>query len=134
MKIYLSGDLAYLWGDWTSKEISYCNIDFLTGLLNQIESEGRKHLRIDCAHLDSIDASGASFLDIWLHCLRIRGIEHEIINVSDKQQESFRDLGRHHRVSYQNPFERKFLTSNQRKRRNTHENRRNQANRQATSH
>lgn len=131
MKIHLSGDLAFLWGKWINTEMSYNCINELTCLLDQIESAGKKRLRIDCAHLDTIDASGAHFLDIWLKCLKLRGIDHEFINIPEQQEVSLRGIGRHQQDASPVPFMRKSLPANLRKRRPLYENRRDQGNSQA---
>lgn len=117
MKIHLSGDNAFLWGEWTDMEMNFCNIERLTGLLDQISQEGRKQLKIDVAHLGSIDGSGARFLDIWFHCLKLRGIEFEFINILKNLEVSFRVFSHHQNFSRNIPFDRKFLgpTRNKRK-------------------
>lgn len=131
MKIHLSGDLAYLWGKWINAEMSYNCINELTGLLDQIELVGRKKLRIDCSHLDTIDASGAHFLDIWLKCLKLRGVDHEFIYIPEQQTKSLRGIGHHQQDVSTSSFIRKSLPTNQRKRSPSYENRRNQGNSQA---
>lgn len=117
MKIHLSGDMAYLWGKWINTEINYSSIDALTGLLDQIESAGKKNLRINCAHLDTIDASGAHFLDIWLKCLQLRGVDHELIYIPEQQEKSFCGIGHHPQDASPTPFLRKSLPTDQRQRR-----------------
>ena len=119
MKIHMSGDKAFLWGEWTNREINYINIDAMTGKLDQLEAEGKKLVRIDCAHLENIDTSGARFLNIWLTCLKLRGITHEIVNAGEKQFDPMRAFSGLHVVAYQNPFQRKFLSMNPIKRRNS---------------
>jgi hypothetical protein len=133
MKIHLSGDLAYLWGKWINTEMSYSCINELTGLLDQIESAGKKKLRVNCAHLDTIDASGAHFLDIWLKCLKLRGVDHELIYIPEQEEKSFRGIGHHQQDLSPGPFMRKSLPANQMKRRSSYENRRDQGNSQAAS-
>lgn len=122
MKIHLSGERAYLWGDWINTEMSYSTIDSLTGVLDKIESAGKMRLSIDCAYLENIDSSGAQFLDIWLQCLKLRGIDHEIINVPEKQLQSFERLGRHPHGTSPIPFTHKSLTSTKSERRYANEN------------
>jgi MFS superfamily sulfate permease-like transporter len=131
MKIHLSGDKAHLWGNWINTEMRYDTIDSLTGLLDRIQSGGKKKLLIDCAHLGTIDFSGLQFLNIWLQCLKLRGIDHELLNMSETQEESFRGIGSVQAVRLLNPFVHKSLLLTQSKRRKTNESRRNQNNRQA---
>lgn len=113
----MSGDKAFLWGAWTNREISYFNIDAMTEKLDQLESEGKKLVSIDLAHLEHIDASGARFLNIWLTCLKLRGIAHEIVNAGENQLEPMQAFGGLSAVTYQNPFQRKFLSMSPAKRR-----------------
>jgi MFS superfamily sulfate permease-like transporter len=117
MKIHMSGDKAFLWGEWTNREINYLNIDAMTEKLDQLESEGMKLVRIDLAHLEDIDASGARFLNTWLTSLKLRGIAHEIVNAGREQLEQMQAFGGLQAVPYQNPFQRRFLSMNQVKRR-----------------
>lgn len=128
MKIHLADDMAYLWGDWTAAEMSYRNIDLLSGLLDQIESRGRKTLEIDCAHLNSIDASGAHYLYIWLNCLQLRGIDYELVNIAGESEKTPLLSEHHDQSTLHNPFEHKYLTSISSRRRRTDETRRNKSN------
>lgn len=133
MKIYLKDNLAYLWGDWIAANMSYNNIDSLSGLLDQIHARGIKTLEIDCAHLNSIDASGIQYLNIWLSCLKLRGVAYQLINNDANHEETSLDSNHHAQSTLYNPFERKYLTLNQRKRRQLYENGRDKGYRQAAS-
>lgn len=130
MKIHLSGDKAHLWGDWINTEMRYDTIDSLTVLLDRIQSGSKKKLLVDCAHLGTIDFSGLQFLSIWLKCLKIRGIDHELVNMSEAQEKSFSGLENFQSASI-NPFSVKCLPSSRRKGRKANDTRRNQGNRQA---
>jgi len=130
MKIHLSGDKAHLWGNWINTEMRYDTIDSLTGLLDRIQSGDKKRLLIDCAHLGNIDFSGQQFLNIWLQCLKLRGIDYELVNISEKQEQSFSGIGNAQAI-HLNPFIPKSLPLTQRKRRKANETRRSQSNRQA---
>lgn len=134
MKIHLKDDMAYLWGDWIAANMNYKNIDSLSGLLDNIHARGIKTLDIDCAHLNSIDASGAQYLKIWLSCLKLRGVAYELINIAGKKEESPLDSEQLVQNTFYNPFERKYLTMNRSKRRQLYENGRNQGYRPAASH
>jgi len=133
MKIHLKNDMAYLWGDLIAANMSYNNIDALSGLLDQIHTRGIKTLDIDCNHLNSIDASGARYLKIWLSCLKLRGVAYQLINNAEKNEASPLDSELHIQSTFYNPFERKYLTLSRRKRRQLYENGRNKGYRQETS-
>ena len=130
MKIHLSGDKAHLWGNWINTEMRYDTIDSLTGLLDRIQSGGKKKLLVDCAHLGTVDFSGQQFLNTWLHCLKLRGIDHELVNMPEPLEKSFRGMGTVQAVPL-NPFIPKRLPITQSNRRETDEDRRSQSNRQA---
>jgi len=83
MKIHLEGNKACLWGDWTAAEMTYRAIDTLTNLLDQIQASGKRKLEINCAHLKSIDDSGAQFFSVWLNCLNLRDIEYELVDTNE---------------------------------------------------
>ena len=130
MKIHLSGDKAHLWGNWINTEMRYDTIDSLTGLLDRLQSGGKKKLLIDCAHLGTVDFSGQQFLNTWLHCLKLRGIDHELVNMSETLEKAFRGMGNVQAVPII-PFIHKCLPSAKSTRRKTDESRRNQDHRQA---
>jgi len=131
MKIHLAGDKVYLWGDWTVTEMSFTAVDGLTRVLDRIQAADRKKVAIDCAHLNSVDDSGAKYFYIWLNCLNLRGIEYELVNYMGKQDEFTLYTGRSGQPMYYNPFERKSIAHIKRKRRYADESRRNQGYRPA---
>ena len=130
MKIHLTGDMVCLGGDWKDTEMSCTNIDTLTSLLDQIQTGGKKKLIINCAHLDTIDDSGARFLDIWLQCLKLRGIDHEMINIAEHQKEFLLGTVKS-QVENLQQLVRKSLSAPRNTGRKSNETQRNQGNRQA---
>lgn len=131
MKIHLKDKGAYLWGDWTAAEMSYNTVEALTGLLEEIQTSGIKKLEIDCANLKSIDDSGARYFYIWLNCLKLRGIEYELVNLTGRPDENSIAPEPAVQALYCNPFQRMYLTTQQKKRRRTDDGRRDKGYRQA---
>jgi len=127
MKIHLKDNMAFLWGDWTAAEMTYRTIDSLTNLLDQIQASGKKKLEINCAHLKSIDDSGAQFFSVWLNCLNLRDVEYELVDTTDTPDIlCSRDKS--------SRLERIFLVSQRKTRRKPGETRRDQGYRQSETH
>jgi hypothetical protein len=131
MQVHLKDDIAYLCGDWTAAGMSCSAIDVLTDLVDSIEASGRKTLKINSAHLKSIDDNGAKYFSVWLNCLKLRGIECDLVNSEEAHEESFLYAGQQAQDICSKQFERNYLISDPKKRRKVDENRRDQDYRQA---
>jgi ABC-type transporter Mla MlaB component len=93
MKIYMSGNIASLEGDWTLSGLTQSTIESMSDALQQIEPRGANTLHIDCRDIISIDTNGLHLLYGWVQCARFRGVEPELIISHNKLQQSFQSLG-----------------------------------------
>jgi ABC-type transporter Mla MlaB component len=82
---------AYLEGDWTINGIVR-QIDPLMELSSCWDRSGSE-VKIDCSGIAEIDLCGFQLLYTWLHCLEIRGIKQQLVNVSEAVQLSQSQLG-----------------------------------------
>lgn len=80
MEIKLSGETAYMTGNWTLTGVTQDKIKSLAATLPQIESSNIRKLRVDCQRLSAIDSNGRQLLEVWLQCVRFRGVEPELLN------------------------------------------------------
>jgi len=96
MKICLKGTVAHLLGDLTNSGMSHGSIDALNVSLLQIEAGGRKNIRIDCTKIRLADICGLQLLYVWMQCVRLRGVEPELVNLSDSLQQAIHGLGLWH--------------------------------------
>ncbi len=98
MSVRVEGAVAHLEGDWTMTGVVY-NMDLLAFSLNQLESEGKRCLWINCSQVEMADTSGLQLLDTWVGCARLRGIEPKLVNVTDGMLRSINELGFSHLFS-----------------------------------
>lgn len=89
----ISHRIAYLHGKLTHTGMTDNIVKSLAVSLSKIESVGEKGLRIDCGKVRSADISGLQLLYVWMQCARFRGVEPELINLSDTLQQSIHTLG-----------------------------------------
>ena len=82
MAIKISGRHVFLEGDWTLSGIAR-NLHYLSFSLQQLDLTTEKNLLIDCSAVRSMDFSGMQILNVWLECVRIRGIVPAFINVPE---------------------------------------------------
>jgi anti-anti-sigma regulatory factor len=61
--------------------------------LHQLESDLEKLFRIDCSEIKIVDMSGLQLLHVWLHCLSLRGVRPELINLPEGMQQSIKQMG-----------------------------------------
>ncbi len=80
MEIKLSGETAYMAGNWTLTGVTQDKIKLLAATLPQLESAKIRKLRVDCQRLSAIDSNGRQLLEVWLQCVRFRGVEPELVN------------------------------------------------------
>lgn len=92
MSICMTGTEARLEGDWTINGASR-NLDSLALSLQQLESVGvDKKLRIDFARIKEADVSGLQLLNVWLQCVRFRGVEPTLVNVPERLRQAIQVL------------------------------------------
>jgi anti-anti-sigma regulatory factor len=96
MKICTEGTVAHLQGDLTHSGVTNNIINLLAGSLQKIVSGGNKNIRIDCEGIRTADISGLQLLYVWMHSARIRGVESELINLSDNMRQSMQRMGFEH--------------------------------------
>jgi anti-anti-sigma regulatory factor len=72
-----------------------------SGLVDQIEllstfdlvqpaNESRIH--IDCSEIDSVDRGGFQLLFVWVQCIRMRGIQPILVNLSAAMRKTMENL------------------------------------------
>jgi ABC-type transporter Mla MlaB component len=89
----VSKGVAYLRGNLNHIGVTNNIIHSLAVSLQKVELSGEKNLRIDCGRIKSADLSGLQLLYVWMHCARFRGVEPELINMSDTLQHSMQSVG-----------------------------------------
>ncbi len=95
MKRFSKG-VAYLYGNLTHTGVTNNIIKSLAVSLQMTEAAGEKNIRIDCGKIHSADIKGLQLLYVWMHCARFRGVEPELVNLSDGLQQSMQGLGLGH--------------------------------------
>jgi len=83
MKIFMNGTNGQLQGNLTDSGVTGSCIDSLTDSLQQIQTGGSKKIRIDCGRVLGVDLGGLRLLYVWMQCAGFRGIELELVNLSD---------------------------------------------------
>lgn len=99
MAVRMAGTVAHLEGDWTITGVAD-NIGSLVLSLNRMESEGEKSFQINCGQIEETDTSGLQLLNVWVECARLRGIEPQLVNVTDGMQRAIHELGFSHCFSF----------------------------------
>ncbi len=96
MNFFTKGTVAHLQGDLTHSGVTDNIISTLAVSLQKIESIGEKNIRIDCGRVRAADFSGLQLLYVWMQCVRFRGVEPELVNLSDSLQQTMRGMGLGH--------------------------------------
>lgn len=91
MTICMTGSEARLEGDWTLSGVTR-NLDSLAQSLQQFEPGSEKKLRIDCGQIKNADISGLQLLNVWMQCVRFRGVEPTLVNVPERLRHSMHVL------------------------------------------
>lgn len=94
MNIRMAGTVARLEGDWTLAGVTR-SLDSLALSLQQLESVSGKKLRIDCGQMKNADISGLQLLNVWMQCVRFRGVEPTLCNVPEKLRHAMQVLVGH---------------------------------------
>lgn len=130
----MSGSTAHLVGDWSVSGVTQHNLETLSAALQRIEPTGARRLQIDCRRMHALDATGQQILKVWVQCVKLRGVEPELVIPTNNLQQSFRNLGVRCRFASLSRQRQSHSALNQRKRRSRHENRRGQENCHAAWH
>jgi ABC-type transporter Mla MlaB component len=93
MAIYSEDTVAHLQGDLTHSGVTHSIINSLAVSLQQVVSGSEKNIRIDCGNVRTADKSGLQLLYVWMQCARFRGVEPELVNLSDSLQNALQGLG-----------------------------------------
>ena len=88
MKFCSEGTIAYLQGNLTHSGVTRNIIDSLALFLQQISTDGGKNIRIDCGKILAFDISGMQLLCVLMQCARFRGVEPELVNMSESLQQA----------------------------------------------
>ena len=83
MSIRVTDTEARLEGDWTLTGVTR-NLDSLANSLQQFEPGSNRKLNIDCGQMEKTDISGLQLLNVWLQCIKLRGVEPILVNVPEK--------------------------------------------------
>jgi ABC-type transporter Mla MlaB component len=92
MKIFMNGSRGQLQGDLTESGPTGSCVGPLSDSLQKIETGGARTVRIDCGRVLRADLEGLRILYTWMQCARFRGIELELVNLSDCLRQAMRNL------------------------------------------
>jgi anti-anti-sigma factor len=81
-----------LTGDWTISGVA-AQCEALSKSLQDLKSGRKKKIQIDCQQINSIDMSGLQLLHVWMECVRMRGVETQLLNLPDEMQQTIQQLG-----------------------------------------
>jgi anti-anti-sigma regulatory factor len=93
MAISTESSVAHLQGDLTHTGVTHNIIHSLAGTLQKIVSGGDKNISIDCKSIHTADISGLQLLYVWMQSARFRGVEPELVNLSDSLLQTFDNMG-----------------------------------------
>lgn len=102
MAIRMTGTEVYLEGDWTLAGLTR-NVNALAQSLQQFEPGSEQSLLIDCGKVMEVDISGMQLLNVWLQCVRFRGVEPMLVNVPDCLRHAMQGLYLTHYISDEFP-------------------------------
>lgn len=96
MKTEQTGVATNLSGDWTMNSISH-QIESLLAISTDVGDlvPRNKTLVVDCSGISKIDMSGLQLLYVWQQCLQIRGLQAELVNLSDGMRSTVQQVGLH---------------------------------------
>lgn len=89
--IRMTDKRAHLAGDWTLGGATR-NLSLLSLSLQQFEPGSEQSMCIDCGEIKNVDMSGMQLLNVWLHCLRLRGVEPTLVNVPESLRHSMQGM------------------------------------------
>jgi len=91
MKTEVSDTRHQLSGDWTIAGVMN-QIDSLSHYLQELASACKKRIHIDCERIEAIDMSGLQLLHVWMECVRMRGMEAQLLNLTDSMRQTIERL------------------------------------------
>jgi anti-anti-sigma regulatory factor len=130
----MSGTIAHLVGDWSVTGVMRDNLDTLSSALQQISPTASGRLKIDCRQVHTIDTTGQQILNVWIQCVRLRGVEPELIIPAGNLRQTFKSLGLQYSYCSYRTSQPEQGASHLRRRRNRHDHRRDKEDRRAASH
>lgn len=91
-----AGVAANLSGDWTMNSVSH-QIESLLTISSDVGElvPKNKTLVVDCSGINKIDMSGLQLLYVWVQCLKIKGLQAELVNLSDGMRSTVQQVGLH---------------------------------------
>jgi len=96
MRMYSQGNVEFLRGDLTRSGIGLNVINSLSHSLDKVSFRRDNRIRIDCGGVHTADMSGLQLLYVWLQCAKLRGVESELVNLSDSLQNTIHAMGLEH--------------------------------------
>jgi anti-anti-sigma regulatory factor len=96
MTICTHGTVAHLQGELTHSGVTHNIINSLAVTLQNIVAGGEKNISIDCKKIRTADISGLQLLYVWMQSARFRGVEPELVNLSEKLRQSIQIMGFSH--------------------------------------
>jgi anti-anti-sigma factor len=96
MEIVTKDMVTHLYGDLTHSGVTHNIITSLAAALQKMTVRGWKNIRIDCGRVRSVDSSGLQLLYVWMQCARFRGVEPELVNLSESLRQTMRRMGLEH--------------------------------------
>ena len=72
------------------------NMDSLLFSLNRIEAHGLKRCNIDCRQITEEDINALQYLNIFMLCARLRGLEPNLVNLTDTTRQTIQALDLRH--------------------------------------
>lgn len=85
---------THLNGDWTIGGIVQ-QLPRLTKFQFYTDREDAT-IAIDCSGIKEIDLHGFELLYVWLHCIKLRGLRTELVNIPDWMREAQMRMGVNH--------------------------------------
>lgn len=93
MSISTEGTVAHLQGDLTHSGVTQNIINSLAVSLQKIVSVGNKNIHIDCKRICTADIRGLQLLFVWMQSARFRGVEPDLVNLSDGLRQTIQKMG-----------------------------------------
>jgi len=132
MRVHMSGTTANLVGNWSLAGVTQNNLDSLSTALCLINPSQAGKLQIDCRQVDTIDATGRQILNVWMNCVRLRGVEPELVIPSNNLRHIFKNMGLRYRYMSRNAARQNNPAVKYSRRRSRHEYRADKGNCQET--
>lgn len=83
--------ITHLNGDWTIAGIVQQLPRLTKFQFNTDRTDAT--IAIDCSGIEEIDVHGFELLYVWLHCIKLRGLRTELINIPDNMLKAQMRMG-----------------------------------------